>query len=328
MMYMLMPGVSSRHVTAAGSMIAALAMSVMAWSAAAAQNVAGPELRTLALELVNAERRDAGLPPLEPDAKLDMAAQSHAGDMLARDYYSHHSPEGKGVGDRFQAAGGNRWLLTAENIAQCKGCAPLPGIDHVLQMHEGWMNSPGHRANVLREGLTGFGYGMAADASGTLYAVQTFAGPGTPHGGGAGTEAGPLSPEGQTEAALAEINRERAAAGKAALRPSNSLTEAARAILPSPDAAEFELKGGDDLFGALPAEDRSGWGVLTAVVAACGGCGVAPVKADADYFAGQWLGDPRYRAMLMDDKVTHIGFAMAANGKGRKIGVGLLGMLR
>src|SRR5688500_2604033 len=79
-------------------------------------------LRHRALELVNQARAGHGLSRLELGGNLDEAAQSHARDMLRRGYYSHTSPEGENVQDRYVAAGGSRWELAAENIARCEGC--------------------------------------------------------------------------------------------------------------------------------------------------------------------------------------------------------------
>jgi uncharacterized protein YkwD len=300
-----------------------------------AQETVSADLRELALKLVNEERASHELPPLRLDGQLTRAAQ--ADDMLERNYYSHNSPEGVTVSGRYVAAGGYAWLLTAENIAKCEGCKPPITEDYVRQMHEGWMNSPGHRANILREGLTGFGYGLVIGKGDMLYAVQTFSGPGTPHevktspgasppkGNDAVADETTLSPSGQLEAALVEINRRRKANGRSALRPSPSLSKAARNMLPPRSDSEFKVDRSGNIYDWVPAESQGDWARLTAVVASCGGCGAETVGSDAVYFTGQWLGNGRYTEMLMDAEATHFGFAMAANGKGKKVGVGLLG---
>jgi uncharacterized protein YkwD len=309
--------------------LAAVALCVMAGvlmtATVRAQEGDLPSLRLLALQLVNEERTSRQLKPLSLAYELMEAAQSHADDMLRRNYYSHHSPEGASVGDRFKAAGGDPWLLTAENIAKCEGCKPPVSEAYVRQMHEGWMNSPGHRANILREGLTEFGYGLIIGEGEKLYAVQTFAGPGTPQGDDAGADSNVLSAAEQLDVALREINRARRANGRPALGASKALSEAARNMLPPPGDAEFEVQRNRDLYEAVPPSSQNDWAQLTAVVASCGGCGTKPVRPDVTYFTGQWLGDSRYRDMLMKADVTHLGFAVAANGRGKKIGVGLLG---
>ena len=286
------------------------------------------DLRKLALQLVNQSRAKQKLPPLKLEQKLTKAAQFHADDMLKRNYYSHSSPEGQTVAGRFEAAGGSRWLLTAENIAECNGCTPPLTKDYVRQMHKGWMDSPGHRANILHRGLETFGFGMTADKNGRLYAVQTFAGPGTPQGTGAANGARPLSEEEQAETALQKINELRKSAGKPPLKLSAALSEAAHAIVPARSDESFKIQKINDIYEALPNGARKDWASLTLLSASCGGCGVKPVAADVAYFTGQWAGNDRYKAMLLKAEATHLGFAIAANGKGKKVSAGLLGKRR
>ena len=134
------------------------------------------ELRNEALAMVNQSRKEEGLPALRLDNALTEAAQRHAEDMLKNGYFSHVSPSGKTVRDRYAAAGGSAGKFVAENIAQCSNCRP--DREQIKLLHQGWMNSPGHRANILARGLESFGFGLAANGS-RIYAVQTFAGPGT-----------------------------------------------------------------------------------------------------------------------------------------------------
>jgi uncharacterized protein YkwD len=108
------------------------------------------ELRARALELVNQARREQGLQPLELGPNVNQAALSHARDMLRRNYYSHTSPEGETVQDRYVEAGGSKWRLTAENIARCAGCTSGPDTEAVERLHRGWMNSPEHRHSAPR----------------------------------------------------------------------------------------------------------------------------------------------------------------------------------
>ncbi|MBX2805304.1 MAG: CAP domain-containing protein [Hyphomicrobiales bacterium] len=291
-----------------------------------AQEIVSDSLRVLALQLVNQERTSRQLPPLTLERKLTQIAQSHADDMLARDYYSHNSPEGMTVSGRYEAVGGDPWLLTAENIAKCDGCKTPIDESYVRQMHEGWMNSPGHRANILRKGLTEFGYGLVIGQGKMLYAVQTFSGPGTAQGDDIGADTKQLTPQEQLEVALAEINRSRKANGKVELRPSASLSQGAQNLLPGRNDSEFKVDSSGDIYEAVPAESQNDWAQLTVVIASCGGCGTEPVRPDAIYFTERWLGDDRYNEMLMQTDATHFGFAMAASGTGKKIGVGLLGM--
>ena len=60
----------------------------------------------------------------------------------------------------------------------------------------------------------------------------------------------------------------------------------------------------------------------------CGGCGTAPTEADLRHFREGWLGSPQYRETLLDPRLTHLGFAMTANGEGAKTALAVLGVER
>jgi uncharacterized protein YkwD len=134
-------------------------------------------LRRRALDLVNEARRARGLPALRPSDMLERVAQAHAEDMLRRGYFSHVSPDGEDPRSRYLAAGGDPARMVAENIARCRGCRPPLRVERVEAFHRGWMDSEGHRENILHPGATRFGFGAAADESG-FAVVQVFAGPG------------------------------------------------------------------------------------------------------------------------------------------------------
>ena len=243
-------------------LIAGMLMSCLLAAPSLAQAMSLDAARKLALELVNKSRAEQKLPPLKLEPKLTKAAQTHADDMYKRNFYSHNSPEGKTVSDRFQAAGGSKWLLTAENIAKCEGCrTPLQEL-LVRQMHEGWMNSPGHRANILRKGLDSLGYGVVVDTDGKLYAVQTFSGPGTPAATSA-ADAKPASPAQQLDIVAAQVNAKRKAAGRRPIQPSQGLVLGAQAIAPAPGDTSFKLRHSDDLMSALPQAEKQKWQSLS-----------------------------------------------------------------
>jgi stress response protein SCP2 len=116
----------------------------------------------------NAERAAAGLAPLTVEARLTAAALAHGTDMAARDFFAHESPEGRSVADRVTAAG-YAYRIVAENIAA--------GQRDAAEVVTGWMNSPGHRANILNPELRQIGVGRAAGGTYGTYWVQVF---GTP----------------------------------------------------------------------------------------------------------------------------------------------------
>ena len=99
-----------------------------------------PQLENDMLQLINNERAKVDLNPLQPDEALTQVARQHSADMFARSYFSHISPDGDTPFDRIRRA--NITFLTAgENLA----------IAQTLPIaHDGLMNSPGHRANILR----------------------------------------------------------------------------------------------------------------------------------------------------------------------------------
>jgi uncharacterized protein YkwD len=282
------------------------------------------ELRDRALELVNQDRARNGLPALEAGPLLDQAALVHAEDMLERNYYAHVSPEGDTVVDRYAAAGGSRWEFVAENISQCAGCTA--GLQTVVNLQRGWMDSPEHRANILAEGLDQFGFAIAS-GGGTVYAVQTFAGPGTPRGLEPGEETRVVAAGEQTAVLLRAINEARRQAGAAPLTASDTLSGAARSLVPAP-SGNFAVEAIGDIGSALPSQERARWARLFAASGACGGCGTEATEADIAFFADDWLRNDAYRESFVSSSFTHIGFALKADGQGKKIALALLGAAR
>ncbi|MFF5789237.1 CAP domain-containing protein [Streptomyces sp. NPDC012693] len=114
--------------------------------------------------LVNAEREKAGCGSLREEPRLRAAAQKHADDMSARDYYAHDSPEGRNGGDRMSDAG-YEWSAWAENIHRGPKAPSAAMAD--------WMESSGHRANILNCAFKDVGVGVALGADGPWW-VQTF----------------------------------------------------------------------------------------------------------------------------------------------------------
>ncbi|GGR27490.1 CAP domain-containing protein [Streptomyces roseolus] len=115
------------------------------------------------LSLVNAERAKAGCGPLTANATLARAAQAHSDDMAARDFFDHTNPDGADPGDRVTAAG-YPWSTYGENIAM--------GQRTPEQVMEAWMNSPGHRANILNCDFKELGVGV--HDGGGPYWTQVF----------------------------------------------------------------------------------------------------------------------------------------------------------
>ncbi|MGW0465266.1 sigma-70 family RNA polymerase sigma factor [Streptomyces sp. NPDC003027] len=115
------------------------------------------------IDLANAERAEAGCGPLTANPLLAEAARRHSGDMAARDFFDHTNPDGDGPGERVTAAG-YRWATYGENIAK--------GQRTPAQVMEDWMNSPGHRANILNCSFEEIGIGL--HDGGGPYWTQVF----------------------------------------------------------------------------------------------------------------------------------------------------------
>ncbi|HKQ61729.1 MAG TPA: CAP domain-containing protein [Candidatus Polarisedimenticolaceae bacterium] len=122
-------------------------------------------------EAVNEARRAQGLAPLEFDGTLARVARGHSADMARRNYFDHRSPEGTGPGDRVRA-GGLSYQGIAENILRVLG-----QDDPVATALGAWMESAGHRANLLSARYRLTGVGVAVDDDGAVLITQLFAQP-------------------------------------------------------------------------------------------------------------------------------------------------------
>jgi uncharacterized protein YkwD len=117
--------------------------------------------------LVNLERAKVGCAALTADPRLVDAARAHSADMANRNYFAHDTPEGVGVGTRVTEAG-YRWSAVGENIAK--------GQPDAAAVMKAWMNSPGHKANILNCRYRQIGVGPAFQGRSPLW-TQDFATP-------------------------------------------------------------------------------------------------------------------------------------------------------
>ncbi|MFJ3877787.1 CAP domain-containing protein [Streptomyces sp. NPDC090077] len=115
------------------------------------------------LELVNQARAAAGCPALTINEKLTKAAQDHSADMAAHRNMSHTGSDGSDAGQRITRAG-YQWRTYGENVAY--------GYSTPEQVMEGWMNSPGHKRNILDCSYKEIGIGLAQPGQ---YWTQDFA---------------------------------------------------------------------------------------------------------------------------------------------------------
>jgi len=160
------------------------------------------------LELINADRSRAGLDGLVFDPDLADVALKHSEDMQANDFVGHVSPATGGSEDRLLRAG-----IATGLAAECVGKGYAPD-----EIHDGLMNSPGHRAAILLQGATHVGIGIVSEKENdrTSYLVTELFIRRIP----------PLGSDAKV-ILLAEINRLRGATGAAALEEDGALSELA-----------------------------------------------------------------------------------------------------
>jgi uncharacterized protein YkwD len=129
----------------------------------------GEAIRSAVVCLENQIRDDHGLPTLRANTRLRAAADGHSANMVARRFFDHTAPGGVTMVDRIfrahYASRNSAWSL-GENLAWGTGSFATPR--HIVEM---WMDSPGHRANILKRAYREIGVGVAL---------------GTPSGGSAG----------------------------------------------------------------------------------------------------------------------------------------------
>lgn len=117
--------------------------------------------------LTNSERKAAGLGSLTLDSQLSKLARMKAEDMAKKGYFSHTSPTYGSAFDMMKKYGVS-YRTAGENIAK--------GQKTPEAVMNGWMNSSGHRANILSSAYTHIGVGYAKDSKGNTYWVQIFKG--------------------------------------------------------------------------------------------------------------------------------------------------------
>ncbi|MCM3677328.1 CAP domain-containing protein [Peribacillus simplex] len=119
------------------------------------------------LSLVNEERSKSGLPSLEMDSDISNVAILKSEDMRDKNYFNHTSPSYGSPFDMMKSFGIS-YEYAGENIA-----AGQPSADAVMKS---WMNSPGHKANILNKNYTHIGIGHVTGGKYTHYWTQQFIG--------------------------------------------------------------------------------------------------------------------------------------------------------
>lgn len=120
------------------------------------------------LEAVNLQRTSRGLLPLELSADLLLIARYYSRRMAEEGFFSHIDPEGRSVRHRVNEAG-IRWRVLGENLATSQGY-----INPVAVSVRGWMESPGHRKNILDASYNSTAIGVWISENGTVYFTEIF----------------------------------------------------------------------------------------------------------------------------------------------------------
>jgi uncharacterized protein YkwD len=150
--------------------------STVVFAAAPAKTAAPTDLADMEEQVrkgINAVRREHGLKPLKGHAELTRVAREHSRRMVKEKFFAHVDPDGRSMVDRLQAAGIG-YQMAAENIFSSTN---VP--DPVSTAVTGWMNSPGHRTNILRPEVTHTGVGIWRKGE-SFYFTQVFLRPPSP----------------------------------------------------------------------------------------------------------------------------------------------------
>ena len=134
------------------------------------------------LRQINDIRQERGLDPLEPNEALRVASREHSRDMLERSYFSHESPDGTTPHERIMVYDSS-CRATGENLFLTYWDRPLEGDERIESneqlaeaLVEGWMDSEGHRENILRDMWSSSGVGIVISEDGEVYATHKFCG--------------------------------------------------------------------------------------------------------------------------------------------------------
>lgn len=114
------------------------------------------------IALTNASRASLNIRPLRQDQLLGSAAQAKADDMIKNQYFAHNSPSGKSPWD-FISTFGYNYMIAGENLAI--------NFTNSESIEEAWMNSPGHKANIVNKDFEDIGIGIAQGSMNGVNAI-------------------------------------------------------------------------------------------------------------------------------------------------------------
>ncbi|MEO6908509.1 MAG: CAP domain-containing protein [Abditibacteriaceae bacterium] len=136
-------------------------------------------IETQLAQLVNEERDSRHLPLLTYDSRLADVARAHSAEMRDEKYFSHESPtpQLQWPLNRYQDGMQQTPRLVAENIYRHWSSQRGLPAGSAEQAHQGLMNSPGHKANILLPSVTYLGIGVQANSNGDIWVTEMFAKP-------------------------------------------------------------------------------------------------------------------------------------------------------
>jgi uncharacterized protein YkwD len=131
------------------------------------------EIEKAVHEETNRRREDHGLQELSYSDHLSAIAQKHSRDMAERDFFSHSNPDGEEPIDRYRRFGHSD-KSSGENIARTYPSVLGTAKDAANAVVSDWMQSPGHRENILRDQFVEEGIGIYLASDGAMFATQNF----------------------------------------------------------------------------------------------------------------------------------------------------------
>jgi uncharacterized protein YkwD len=255
-----------------------------------------PDFINQVVNLINEERTQANLDPLQMDRQLSEAAQLHSESMADDDFFSHYGVDGSSPFDRIEDAG-YQYARAAENLAA--------GYQTPEAVVQGWMNSSGHRANILNSDLTeiGVGYEYLANDTGSVnynsYWTTTFGTPSMPSEKQMNSEE-KMNPDFINQV-VDLINEERTQANLDPLQMDRQLSEAAQ--------LHSESMAGDNFFSHYGVDGSSPFDRIE-------DAGYQYARAAENLAAGYqtpeavvqgWMNSSGHRANILNSDLTEIG---------------------
>jgi uncharacterized protein YkwD len=119
--------------------------------------------------LINDYRNRNGLDNLKWDDDLAYLASQYSEQMAEEKFFSHYDRKGNSVSERAKKLKITNWTLIGENLFTCRGYSKFTRF-----AFDSWLDSPGHRKNILEEEFTHTGIGIAKTRDGRVYVTQVF----------------------------------------------------------------------------------------------------------------------------------------------------------